>query len=74
MSERFQVMRVTESMTAVGFFIHHELAFDSRSLTRMSSSASMRTGQTPIEIAPPHGGGLAWRVLRRTRRLICVLW
>ena len=35
--ELFEAMKVTESITAVGFFIHNERVFDWRDLTRMTS-------------------------------------
>ena len=67
-------MKVTESITAVGFFIHNERVFDWRDLTRMTSFGSMSTGMTSIEIAPPKVGGLARSVLRRTPRCMGGLW
>ena len=72
--ELLEAMKVTESITAVGFFIHNERVFDWRDLTRMTSFGSMSTGMTSIEIAPPKVGGLARSVLRRTPRCMGGLW
>ena len=72
--ELLEAMKVTESITAVGFFIHNERVFDWRDLTRMSSFGLDEHWLTSIEIAPLKVGGLARSVLRRTPRCMGGLW